>query len=103
MTEEFNQIKIIALENTSFNKLEESYLSDLFIETVTKMVPTLSREAWFQLGDFSNSDIYEVNHLRMLIVRKTIYTQDQWHGIIHDNKKRFKIIASLEVNDNSTE
>lgn len=28
----------------------------------------------------------------------TIYNQDQWHGIIQGDKKRFKIIAILASN-----
>ena len=57
------------------------------------MTPTLAREAWFKLEDFAGSEVYGVDQLMLLIVRKNIHHQEQWRGIFQGDKKCLKVIA----------
>ena len=98
MTTEFNNIKIIETANTGFNESEVDYLTELFITTVERMVPTLARESWFKLGDFADSEAHAVDQFMLLIVRKTIHHQEQWRGIFQGDKKRLKIVAIIKSN-----
>jgi hypothetical protein len=98
MTESHNKLEIIKTENIGFNNQEEKYLTGLFATTAGYLVPTLAREVWFKLSDFSGSQDYNLDGFILLIVRKTIYNQDQWHGIFQGDKKRFKLVAILEKN-----
>ena len=98
MTESHNKLEIIKAENIGFDSIEEKYLTDLFATTVKRLVPTLAREVWFKLSDFTDSKNYNLNSFILMIIRKTIYNQDQWHGIIQGDKKRLKLIAILEKN-----
>lgn len=91
-----NNIKITEYENKDFSRSEEEFLINIFLTAVERLIPTLSRESWFRLDDFDNSGIYGLEHLRMLIIRKTIYYRDQWYGVIHGDKKSLKIYAVQE-------
>jgi len=44
---------------------------------VNHLVPTLARESWFRLTDFDDSENYNLGSFMLLIIRKTIYNQDQ--------------------------
>jgi hypothetical protein len=96
MTELHNKLEIIKTENIGFDSIEEKYLTDLFANAVEYLVPTLAREIWFKLNDFTDSKDYDLNGFILMVIRKTIYNQDQWHGIVQGDKKRLKLIATVE-------
>ncbi len=87
-------IHITTVDNLDFD--QEQYLTKLFTTTVEQLVPTLAREIWLHLNDFEESRTYNLNGLLFMIIRKTIYNQDQWHGIVQGDKRRLKLIAILE-------
>ena len=96
MTAILNNLQITKVENIGFNEIEEEYLTNLFATTIEHLVPTLARETWVHLSDLAESKTYDLNGFLLLIIRKTIYHQDQWHGIVQGDKKRLKVIAILE-------
>jgi len=51
------------------------------------------REAWLKLEDFADSEAYGVDNFMLMIVRKTIYNKEQWHGFFQGDKKQLKLLA----------
>ncbi len=96
MTAIFNNLQITKVENIGFSEIEEQYLINLFATTVEHLAPTLAREVWVHLSDFADSKYYDLNGFMIMIIRKTIYHQSQWHGIVQGGKKRFKVVAILK-------
>jgi len=95
MTTILNNIKLIEIENNGCSDAEVRFLTNVFTNTVIQIAPTLTRESWFKLKDFTGSKEHGVGNFMLMIVRKTIYNKEQWRGVFQDDRKRLKIIATL--------
>lgn len=93
-----DNVHITSVNNHNFAPEAKQYLTKIFTTTVEQLVPTQAREVWLHLNDFENSKKYNLNGLLFMIIRKTVYNQQQWHGIVQGDKRRLKLIAVLENN-----
>ncbi len=60
------------------------------------MATTLARKSWYELKDYAASRQYGIDGFTLMIERKEVPGQEQWHGIFEDGSKNLKVIATLE-------
>lgn len=71
-------------------------LLNAFEYTVKKMATTLARKAWYALEDYATSKQYGIDRFTLMIERKEVLGQEQWHGVFEYGSKNLKIIGTLE-------
>ena len=71
-------------------------LLDAFEYTVKKMATTLARKSWHALEDYATSKQRGIDRFTLMLERKNISGQEQWHGTFEYGSKNLKIIGTLE-------
>ena len=94
----FYKAMIEDIRNDKCSDAELEALLDAYEYTIKKMAATLARKAWYELKDYATSKQHGIDQFTLMIERKKILGQEQWHGIFESGSKNLKIIATLEKN-----
>jgi hypothetical protein len=95
MTELLYSIKIEKIDNRLCSDIEVKFLLNIFTTAIESIAPTYTKEAWFDLASFPNSEIYGVDNFRLMIMRKS---NNQWSGAFfqYESNKQLHIFAAIE-------
>lgn len=96
MSKLFYKAMIEDIQNDKCSDEELSALVGVFEHTVRKMAITLARKAWYELKDYANAKHHGIDRFTLMLERKDINGQEQWHGIFKYGNKNLKIIGTLE-------
>ena len=96
MSKLFYKAMIEDIRNEKCSKAEMSALLDAFAYTVKKMATTLARKSWFELKDYATSKRNGIDQFTLMLERKDVNGQEQWHGTFEHGNKNLTVIGTLE-------
>ena len=96
MSKLFYKAIIEDVQNKKCTLAEQEALLNVFEYTLKKMASTLARKAWFELEDYATSKQYGIDRFTLMIERKEVLGQEQWHGFFEHGSKNLKVIGTLE-------
>ncbi len=92
----FYKAMIEDIQNEKCTDAELEALVGAFEHTVKRMATTLARKAWYALEDYATSKQNGIDRFTLMIERKNVLGQEQWHGTFEYGSKNLKIIGTLE-------
>lgn len=96
MSKLFYKTMIEDIQNKKCTDWEQEALQNAFEYTVKKMAFTQARKAWYALEDYTTAKQYGIDRFTLMIERKEVLGQEQWHGVFECDNKNLKIIGTLE-------
>lgn len=96
MSKLFYKAMIEDVQNEKCTDAELEALLNAFEYTVKKMATTLARKAWYALEDYATAKQYGIDRFALMIERKEVLGQEQWHGVFEYGSKNLKVIGTLE-------
>lgn len=96
MSKLFYKAMIEDIQNDKCTDAELEALLDAFEYTVKKMATTLARKSWYALEDYATSKQRGIDSFTLMLERRNVNLQEQWHGTFEYGSKNLKIIGTLE-------
>ena len=96
MSKLFYKAMIEDVQNEKCTDAELEALIDAYAYSLKSIAMMLARKAWFELRDFRNSKKQGIDRFTLLIERKEVLGQEQWHGVFEYGSKNLKVIGTLE-------
>lgn len=94
MSKLFHKAMIDDINNKKCTDTEVEALLDTFEHTIKRM--TLARKSWYALKDFATAKQAGIDQFTLMIERKDILGQEQWHGVFEQGDKSLQVIGTLE-------
>ena len=96
MSKLFYKAMIEDIRNEKCSEAEMSALLDAFAYTVKKTATTLARKSWFELKDYATAKQNGIERFTLMLERKNVNGQEQWHGTFEYGSKNLTVIGTLE-------
>ena len=96
MSKLFYKAMIEDVQNEKCTDAELEALLNAFEYTVKKMATTLARKSWYAMEDFAASKQRGIERFNLMLERKDVLGQEQWHGAFEYGSKNLKVIGTLE-------
>ncbi len=96
MSKLFYKAMIEDIRNEKCSEAEMSALLDAFAYMVKKMATTLARKSWFELKDYATTKRNRIDGFTLMLERKNVNEQEQWHGSFEYGSKNLTVIGTLE-------
>lgn len=96
MSKLLHKVIIEDIENENCTNTEQSALLRAFDYTLKTMATTLARKAWYELKDYATAKHNGIDAFTLMIERKNILGQEQWHGVFEYGSKTLTVIGTLE-------
>lgn len=84
------------VQNEKCTDSELKALLNAFEYTIKKMATTLARKSWYVLEDYATAKQQGIDRFTLMIERKQVLGQEQWHGTFEYGSKNLKVIGTLE-------
>ena len=96
MSKLFYKAMIEDIRNEKCSEADMSALLDAFAYTVKKMATTLARKSWYALEDYTTAKQHGIDRFTLMLERKNVNGQEQWHGTFEYGSKNLTVIGTLE-------
>lgn len=96
MSKIFYKAMIEDIQNEKCTDAELEALLDAFAYSVKKTATTLARKAWFELTDYTTAKQHGIDRFTLMLERRNVNGQEQWHGTFEYGSKNLKVIGTLE-------
>lgn len=83
------------VKNEKCTDAEMEALLDAFEYTIKRMT-SLANKAWYDLKDYVTSKQKGIDQFTLIVERKNVLGQRQWHGVFEHDNKRLSVIGTLE-------
>lgn len=96
MSKLFYKAMIEYVKNEKCTDQEMEALLDAFEHTIKRMGTTLANKAWYDLKNYTTAKQSGIDQFRLIVERKNILGQEQWHGVFEHGNRRLNVIGTLE-------
>ena len=92
----FYKAMIEDVQNEKCTPSEQENLLNSFEYTIKDMATTLARKSFYDLKDFATAKHYGIDNFKLIIERREIDGQEQFHGVFENGVKKLNVIGTLE-------
>ena len=96
MSKIFYKGMIEDVKNDKCTDVEMEQLLNVFEYTVKRMATTLARKAWYSLEDYATAKQHGIDRFTLMIERREVLGQEQWHGVFEYGIKKLQVVGTLE-------